>query len=193
MVPEALIAPHPPVSGMEYVNTVVVVIVPVGMPEMVITLLLQVALTPAGKPVGEPMPVAPVVAMVMGVSGEFRQSVGEEEGAPAVLRGLTVMVPVALTGPQPPVRAMVKFEVPGVVGVPLMMMVFAFHEAVNPAGKPDTVPIPVAPVVAKVMGVMGVFGQTGGIVAGVVTVLSGFIVMGTCTAPEAHEPVGVNV
>ena len=90
MVPEALIAPHPPVSGMEYVNTVVVVIVPVGMPEMVITLLFQVAVTPAGKPVGEPIPVAPVVAMVMGVSAVFRQSVGEEEGAPAVLMGLTV-------------------------------------------------------------------------------------------------------
>jgi hypothetical protein len=193
IVPDAFTEPQPPVSGMEYVNTVVAVIDPLGVPEMVITLLVHVAVTPAGKPVGEPMPVAPVVAMVMGVSGEFRQSVGEEEGAPAVLRGLTVMVPLALTGPQPPASAMVKFEVPGVVGVPLMMMLFAFHEAVNPAGKPDTAPIPVAPVVAKVMGVMRVFGQSGGMFDGVVTVLSGFIVMGTCTGPEAHEPVGVNV
>ena len=32
---------------------------------------------------------------------------GDDEAAPAVLAGVTVMVPVALTVPQPPVRGMV--------------------------------------------------------------------------------------
>ena len=57
MVPEALIFPHPPVKGIEYEK------VPetVGDPEIVIVLLAQLAVTPDGKPVAEPIPVAPVV------------------------------------------------------------------------------------------------------------------------------------
>ena len=78
----------------------------VGVPVMVIILPDHAALTPAGSPVAAPMPVAPVVGWVMAVSGVFTQSVGVEDGAAAVLAGVTVIVPVALTVPQPPVSGM---------------------------------------------------------------------------------------
>jgi hypothetical protein len=69
----------------------------------VITLSAQAAVTPAGKPVAAPIPVAPVVAIVIGVRTVLIQSVGVVDGAPAVLAGVTVIVPVALTAEQPPV------------------------------------------------------------------------------------------
>ena len=72
---------------------------------MVIVLLAHTAVTPAGKFVGAPIPVAPVVAMV--ITGEIAvlmHSVGLDEGVPAVLFGVTVIVPVAFTTPQPPVN-----------------------------------------------------------------------------------------
>jgi len=78
----------------------------VGVPLMVIVFEANEAVTPAGKPVATPMPVAPVVVCVIGVSAVLIQSVGEDEAALTVLFGLTMMVPVALTVPQPPVRGM---------------------------------------------------------------------------------------
>ena len=68
---------------------------------------VHAAVTPAGNPVAVPMPVAPVVAIVMAVSAVLMHNVGVEEGAPAVLFGLTVIVPVAFTLPHPPVKGMV--------------------------------------------------------------------------------------
>ena len=38
----------------------------VGVPEMVMTLFAHEAVTPDGSPIGAPIPVAPVVAMVKG-------------------------------------------------------------------------------------------------------------------------------
>ena len=73
---------------------------------MVMVLLAQAAVTPAGSPVAVPMPVAPVVVCVIFVKAVLIQSVGVEEAAPAVLFGVTVIVPVAFTAPQPPVRGM---------------------------------------------------------------------------------------
>ena len=75
----------------------------VGVPLMVIVLPLKEALAPAGKPVGVPIPVAPVVVNVIGVSAVLTQSVGEDDGALTVLFGVTVMVPVAFTVPHPPI------------------------------------------------------------------------------------------
>ena len=72
---------------------------------MVITFAAQAALTPAGRPVAAPMPVAPVVVCVMLVSTVLMHSVGVEEAALDVLTS-TVIVPVALTVPQPPVNGM---------------------------------------------------------------------------------------
>ena len=70
-------------------------------------LLAQFAVTPDGSPVAVPMPVAPVVVCVIFVSDVLIQSVGVEEATPAVFFGVTVIVPVALTEPQPPVRGIV--------------------------------------------------------------------------------------
>jgi hypothetical protein len=58
---------------------------------MVITLFDHVAVTPAGRPDGVSIPVAPVVVIVIAVKTVLRQSVGFEEGALAVLRGVIVM------------------------------------------------------------------------------------------------------
>jgi hypothetical protein len=81
----------------------------VGVPLMVITFAAHVALTPAGKPFAPDtpeleIPVAPVVAIVMLVSAELLHNVGEEDGAAAVLVAVTIIVPVAFTVPQPPVK-----------------------------------------------------------------------------------------
>ena len=66
----------------------------------------QLAVTPAGKPLAAPIPVAPVVVWVMLVMAVLTQTVGEDEAAETVLLGVTVMVPVAFTVPHPPVKGM---------------------------------------------------------------------------------------
>jgi hypothetical protein len=78
----------------------------VGVPLIVITSANQDAVTPDGKPVAVPMPVAPVVAIVMLVKTVLMHNVGVDDGLPAVLSGVTVIVPVAFTLPQPPVNGM---------------------------------------------------------------------------------------
>ena len=77
---------------------------------MVITLAAQCADTPAGNPLAPAtpsfaIPVAPVVVIVILVSAVLIHSVGVDDGAPAVLLAVTVIVPVAFTAPQPPVNA----------------------------------------------------------------------------------------
>ena len=79
----------------------------VGVPLIVIVLDAKAAVTPAGNPVAVPMPVAPVVACVILVNAVLIHKVGVDEAAPAVLFGVTVIVPVAFTLPQPPVNGMV--------------------------------------------------------------------------------------
>jgi hypothetical protein len=64
---------------------------------------LNVALTPEGKPVAVPMPVAPVVVCVMVANEVLIHNVGVDEATLVVLSGVTVIVPVADTVPQPPV------------------------------------------------------------------------------------------
>jgi hypothetical protein len=73
---------------------------------MVIVLDAQPAVTPVGKPVAVPIPVAPVVVCVISVSAVLIHNVGDDEAAPAVLAAVTVIVPVAFTLPQPPVKGM---------------------------------------------------------------------------------------
>ena len=76
----------------------------VGVPEIVITLLAHDALTPVGKPVGTPIPVAPIVVWVILVIELFIQTVGVVDATVVVLFGRTIIVPVAFTFPQPPVN-----------------------------------------------------------------------------------------
>jgi len=71
---------------------------------MVSVLEVQEAETPAGSPVAVPIPVAPVVVLVMAVRGVLIHKVGFEEAVPAELFGFTLIVPVALTEPHPPVK-----------------------------------------------------------------------------------------
>ena len=83
----------------------------VGVPLMVIVLADHVADTPAGKPFAPDtpslaIPVAPVVVCVMLVNAVLIHSVGEDDAAPAVLFAVTMIVPVAFTVPQPPVKRM---------------------------------------------------------------------------------------
>ena len=78
----------------------------VGIPLIVTVLEAQAAVTPAGRPVGVPIPVAPVVVCVIAVKAVLMHRVGVEEAVPAVLSGVTVIVPVAFTLPQPPVSGM---------------------------------------------------------------------------------------
>ncbi len=76
------------------------------MPLIVIVLLAHAAVNPEGKPVAVPMPVAPVVVCVMFVNAVLIHNVGDELAAPAVLAGVTIMVPVAFTLPHPPLNGM---------------------------------------------------------------------------------------
>jgi hypothetical protein len=69
-------------------------------PLIVITLLDQFAVTPDGKPVALPMPVALVVACVIFVNTVFTNSVGVEDAAAAAQAADTVIVPVAFTALQ---------------------------------------------------------------------------------------------
>ena len=78
----------------------------VGVPLIVIKLLAQAAVTPAGKPVAVPIPVAPVVVCVIEVKAVLIHNVGVDAAVPVVFVGDTVIVPVALTEPHPPVSGM---------------------------------------------------------------------------------------
>ena len=83
----------------------------VGVPLIVITFDAHVALTPAGNPFAPDtpslaIPVAPVVVCVIAVKAVLIHNVGVVEGALAVLAAVTVIVPVAFTVPQPPLKGM---------------------------------------------------------------------------------------
>ena len=69
-------------------------------------LVAQAAVTPVGKPVAAPIPVAPVVVCVIAVSAVLIHTVGVLDAALTVLAGVTVIVPVAFTAPQPPDKGM---------------------------------------------------------------------------------------
>jgi hypothetical protein len=72
----------------------------VGVPEIVIVLLSHTAVTPAGKPVAAPIPVAPVVVNVIGVMAVFTQTVGLADGpTTALLAGATILNATKLVQP----------------------------------------------------------------------------------------------
>ena len=101
IVPVAVILPQPPVSVTVYGNEPDTV----GVPLIVTTLAAHDPVTPAGRPV-KVAPFAPVVPYVILVIAVLIQTVGVDEGPLAVLDVMTVIVPVALTLPQPPVSRM---------------------------------------------------------------------------------------
>ena len=78
----------------------------VGVPLIVMVFPAQVAFTPVGKPVAVPIPVAPVVVWVIfGVKAALIHKVVVIPEV-TVFKGLTIIVPVALTVPQPPDNGM---------------------------------------------------------------------------------------
>jgi hypothetical protein len=68
-------------------------------PLIVIVFAAQAAVTPDGRPVAVPIPVAPVVVCVIGVNAVLIHNVGVEEAVPTVLSAVTVIVPVELLHP----------------------------------------------------------------------------------------------
>ena len=78
----------------------------VGVPLMVIVLAAKAAVTPAGKPVGAPMPVVKVVVWVRFGDNAVLIHLVCGVDAVAVIFAVTVIVPVAFTLPQPPVNGM---------------------------------------------------------------------------------------
>ena len=76
------------------------------MPLIVIILLAQAAVTPAGNPVAVPMAVALVVVCVIFVKAVLTVSVGVDDAVPTAQAGapFTVILPIAFTFPQPPVN-----------------------------------------------------------------------------------------
>ena len=119
----------------------------VGIPTMEMVSLPQDAVTPGGRPVAAPIPVAPVVVWVMARNTEFKHRLGVEEAAVTVMSGVTAILPVALTVPHPPVSGMAYANVPLAVGAPDRVIVLAAQAAVTPSGRPVATPMPVAPVV----------------------------------------------
>ena len=80
-------------------------------------------------------------------------------------------------------------NVPETVGVPLIVMVLVAQATVTPVGNPVAVPIPVAPVVVRVIAVKAVLiHKIGGGTRSPVTVLAGVtvIVPVAFTAPHPH-------
>ena len=75
-----------------------------GVPLIIIVLDDQAAVTPVGKPVATPIPVAPTVLWVIFISAVLIHNVGVVDGTLVVVAGVTVIVPVAFTLPQPPVN-----------------------------------------------------------------------------------------
>jgi len=71
---------------------------------MVIVFAAHDANTPEGNPVAAPIPVAPLVVCVIAVSVVLIHNVGVDDAALTVLFGVTVIVPVALIVPHPPVN-----------------------------------------------------------------------------------------
>ena len=78
---------------------------------MVIVFAPQAALRPVGRPLAPEtplfeIPVAKVVTWVILVSTVLIHKLGVADGSATVISAVTVMVPVAFTVPQPPVKGM---------------------------------------------------------------------------------------
>ena len=194
-VPVAVTVPHPPVRVTMYPNGLPVVVE--GEPLIVIFPAEYVPFTPAGSPLNV-APVAPVDVYVISVIAEFRQTVWVllAEVSVIVLTGLTVMVPVAVTLPHPPVTVTVYPKgLPVVVdGEPLIVMLPAEYVPLTPAGSPLNV-TPVAPVDVYVILTIAEFRQTLWVLLPDVSVmvLTGLTVMVPVAVTLPHPPVRVTV
>ena len=76
------------------------------MPLIVIVLAAHVAVTPDGKPVAVPIPVAPVVICVIGIKKELIHRVWKFEGVATEFKGNIVTVVVVWEEAQSPLGGM---------------------------------------------------------------------------------------
>jgi len=195
MVPVAVTVPHPPVRVTVYPNGLPVVVD--GEPLIVIFPAEYVPLTPEGSPLNV-APVAPVDEYVILAIGEFKQTVWVllPDVRVIVLTVLTVIVPVAVTVPHPPVRVTVYPNgLPVVVdGEPLMVIFPAEYVPLTPAGSPLNV-APLAPVDVYVISVIGELRQTVWVLLADVRVmvLAGVTVIVPVAVTLPHPPVRVTV
>ena len=67
----------------------------------------HVTVTPVGNPVAVPIPVAPVVVWVIDVKAVLIHNGAEPDAADTVLIGSTIILPVAFTALQPPVKGII--------------------------------------------------------------------------------------
>ena len=74
---------------------------------MVMVLEDHAAVTPEGRPVAVPIPVALTVVWVIAVKTVLIHKVGVDEAAVTVFAAVTVIVPVAFTVAQPPANGIV--------------------------------------------------------------------------------------
>ena len=80
-------------------------------------------------------------------------------------------------------------KVPEFVGVPLTVRVFELHDAETPAGNPVAVPIPVAPVVVRVIGVKAVLIHNVGFAETVPAVLASVTIIVPVAGDTTQPPV----
>jgi len=125
--------------------------VAVGEPLIVAFGDIQEVVTPAGKP-EIVTPVAPVVEYVILAIAEFTHTVCvavvPAEVSVMELPAVTVILPVAVAVPQPPIGVMVYVDTPVAVGEPLMVAVGELQEVAIPAGMPEIVtPVTPTPVI----------------------------------------------
>jgi hypothetical protein len=81
-------------------------------------------------------------------------------------------------------------KTPEAVGVPLIVIVFPNQEAETPAGSPVAAPIPVAPVVVKVIeGESAVFTHKVGLLDAAVTELVGLTIIVPAAFTDPQPPV----
>jgi predicted signal transduction protein with EAL and GGDEF domain len=74
---------------------------------MVIVSADHLAVTPAGKPVTVPIPVAFVVVCLISVIIELTHKTGDEDAELTVFVGEMIKLPIAFTLPQPPINGIV--------------------------------------------------------------------------------------
>ena len=97
---------------------------------MVITLFTHAAVTPIGKPVAVPIPVAPVVACVILVKVVLMHKVGLVLAAPTVLAGFTV-TSTANGAPEQPLAVVVGVTI--YLTTPAVVVVLVNICAIGPA------------------------------------------------------------
>ena len=140
---------------------------------------------------GDQFPVIPLFDVVGNALKEAPEHIAATCEKVGATSGSTVIVPVVVALPHPPVKVTVYGNEPEAVGVPEIVTALAAHEPETPAGKPVTV-APVALVVAKVIVVIAVLIHVVLLIPDA-TVFNGVTVIVPVVVTVPHPPVKVTV